>query len=80
MVPPFEQAAFALKPGETSDLVESNFGVHIIRVADRQAAQAMPLEQVRPKIQQYLEGQGRQQQTQAFVESLKVKGKIEIFI
>jgi peptidyl-prolyl cis-trans isomerase C len=80
MVPPFEQAAFALKPGETSDLVESQFGVHIIRMVERQPGRVVPLDEVRPKIQQYLEGQGRQQQTQAFVETLKAKGKIEIFI
>jgi peptidyl-prolyl cis-trans isomerase C len=80
MVPPFEQAAFALKAGETSDLVESQFGVHIIRMVDRQPGRTVPIDEVRPKIQQYLEGQGRQQQTQAFVETLKAKGKIEIFI
>jgi peptidyl-prolyl cis-trans isomerase C len=80
MVPPFEEAAFALKPGETSDLVESQFGVHIIRMVERQSGRTVPIDEVRPKIQQYLEGQGRQQQTQAFVESLKAKGKIEIFI
>ena len=80
MVPPFEQAAFALKPGETSDLVESQFGIHIIRMVDRQPSRLVPIDEVRPKIQQYLEGQGRQQQTQAFVDTLKAKGKIEIFI
>jgi peptidyl-prolyl cis-trans isomerase C len=80
MVPPFEQAAFALKPGETSDLVESQFGIHIIKMVERQPGRTVPIDEVRPKIQQYLEGQGRQQQTQAFVESLKSKGKIEIFI
>jgi peptidyl-prolyl cis-trans isomerase C len=80
MVPPFEQAAFALKPGETSELVESQFGIHIIKMVERQAGRTVPIEEVRPKIQQYLEGQGRQQQTQAFVDSLKAKGKIEIYI
>jgi peptidyl-prolyl cis-trans isomerase C len=80
MVPPFEQAAFALKPGETSDLVESQFGIHIIRMVDRQPGRTVPIDEVRPKIQQYLEGQGRQQQTQVFVDALRAKGKIEIFI
>ena len=34
----------------------------------------------RPQVQQYLEGQSRQQATEAFVDALKAKGKVEIFI
>jgi parvulin-like peptidyl-prolyl isomerase len=80
MVPPFDKAAFSMQPGQTSDLVESQFGVHIIRVVDRQPARTVPLDEVRPRLEEYLAGQNRQQATQAFVDALKTKGKIEILM
>ena len=80
MVPPFEQAAFALPVGQTSDLVTSDFGFHIIRVTDRQAGRTQPLDEVKADIEEYLLGQNREQQTRVFVETLKTKGKVEIYI
>ena len=80
MVPPFEQAAFALKPGEMSELVETQFGYHIIKVAEKQTQRVVPLDEAKGQIQQYLSQQSRQAETQAFVDTLKAKAKIEILI
>lgn len=51
MVKPFEDASFALKEGEISDLVESDFGFHIIRVTEIQPARVKPFEDVRGEIE-----------------------------
>lgn len=50
MVKPFEDAVFALKPGEISGPVQTPFGWHIIKLTEIKPAQVQPLEQVRDKI------------------------------
>jgi peptidyl-prolyl cis-trans isomerase C len=80
MVGPFNDAAFTLAPGTVSDLIETEFGFHIIKVAEKQPARAIPLDEVRPKLEEYLQRMNREQQTDAFVNGLKTKGKIEILI
>jgi peptidyl-prolyl cis-trans isomerase C len=54
MVKPFEDAAFALKPGEVSAPVETQFGYHLIKLEEKKEAGTMPFEEVKGRISQYL--------------------------
>ncbi len=50
MVPPFEEAAFAMQPGQVSEIVETQFGYHIIRVEERREPGVKPFAEVSTQI------------------------------
>jgi len=66
MVKPFEDAMFALKKGEVSDVVETEFGYHIIQLNDIKPGAVPPFEQVRAKIEDEVRSQ---QATQEFAKA-----------
>ena len=79
MVPPFEQAAFGLKPGTISDIVETNFGYHLIKVIDKKSESTIPYNDVKERLEQHLKQKKIQKEITSYVDKLKAKAKVERF-
>jgi peptidyl-prolyl cis-trans isomerase D len=54
VVPEFEAAAFSLKPGEVSQVIQTPYGFHILKVDDVQEASTQPLEKVKDQVEALL--------------------------
>ena len=74
MVGEFSKAAFALKTGETSQPVKTDFGWHIIRVEDRKLGLAQPYDQVKSAIRNVL----LRKKVQETMEKIRGASKVEI--
>ena len=69
MVKPFEEAAFALNKGDISDVVQSDFGYHIIQLTDIKAPTQPSFETMRPELEKELQQQQAQRKFAEVAES-----------
>jgi parvulin-like peptidyl-prolyl isomerase len=80
MAPEFEDAAFALEPGEISDPVETGYGVHILKLEERLEARLVPLDEVREKLRDHVRDEKMEAAVRAKIDELRAAADIEVLI
>jgi peptidyl-prolyl cis-trans isomerase C len=78
MVPEFENAVFSTAPGEIApELVETQFGYHIIQVTDRQGGAPVAFDEVKERLQEFLSEMAGRKANHAYIATLLAAAKIE---
>jgi len=77
MVKAFEDSAFGMKDGEISDVVETEYGYHIIKKLEQLKAEKTPLDEVKDRIKQHLTQQKRSQFWETYSKAMRDAAKIE---
>jgi len=80
MVKPFEDAAFGLKPNEVSDIVETRFGYHLIKVYDKKPGKIMAYDEIKNLLTERLQQEKTQQEAVKYIADLKKTAKIKKYL
>jgi peptidyl-prolyl cis-trans isomerase C len=79
MVPEFENAAFNLKPGEISNVIETPYGYHIIKVEDKKAAEMPAFDSIKEQVRVKATQDAEQKKINEFIEKAKKDTKATIY-
>jgi peptidyl-prolyl cis-trans isomerase C len=80
MVKPFEEAAFSLKPNETSGIIETQYGYHLIKVVDKKPEAKLTYAEVKGRLDQYLKQQKIQSEEKIYIDNLRKDAAVEKFL
>ena len=76
MVPAFEVVAFGLKDNEISEVVETDFGYHVIQMTEHNTPRTVAFDEVKPQIAAQYKGRQLQEKAGPFIQELRDKAKI----
>ena len=74
------EAAFLMDVGEVSEIIETSYGFHLIKVTDRQEETIRDFKDVKDTIESYLENVSKKEKWESFVNSLRGKADIQYYI
>jgi peptidyl-prolyl cis-trans isomerase C len=77
-MPPFFSIVFKMKPGELSDVVESEYGFHLFKIVERREAKMLSFEEARPEIEEKLKRLKSEEKYGAWFDQIRKDKKIEV--
>jgi parvulin-like peptidyl-prolyl isomerase len=78
LVKPLDDEAFALERGQLSDVLETQFGFHLLYVEEKEASGVLPYEKARLEIEPILRAKAAEERYQRWMEDLRRKNKVRI--